>query len=396
MTRTPSVPAVVVGAGPYGLSVGAHLRGLGVPVRVFGEPMNSWRHQMPAGMYLKSHADAASLSAPEPGHGLSDYCRHVGAEPFDDERPVPVEMFISYGLWFADRLLPDVERAQVLQLRRRGDVIEISLDTGEELAARSVVVATGLERYPYVPEEVAGLATHSSQHHDLSGFAGSDVIMVGAGQSALEGAALLHEAGARVQLVARQAPFFGGPANYRDGRASSTLRQPFSKLGHGWALRAYSSLPGGFRRLPARTRRRLVHRALGPYGSFWLRERFDGRVPVHLGRLAGAAPAPGGRVRVDLAGDSGEVTSLTADHVIAGTGFRVDLDALDFVAESTRAAIARVHRSPRLTGRFESTVAGLFFVGHTAAMTFGPVMRFVCGAGYAASRASAGVAARVG
>ena len=143
MTRNYIVPAVVVGAGPYGLSVAAHLKGLGVPVRVFGEPMGSWRHQMPAGMLLKSHAEASNLSAPKGGHLLSDYCRDVGIEPFTDERPVPVETFISYGLWFADRLVPDVERAQVRQLRGRDNTIEVSLDTGEELTARSVVVATG-------------------------------------------------------------------------------------------------------------------------------------------------------------------------------------------------------------------------------------------------------------
>jgi NADPH-dependent 2,4-dienoyl-CoA reductase/sulfur reductase-like enzyme len=395
MTRTPVLPAVVVGAGPYGLSVAAHLRGLGVPVRVFGEPMSSWRYQMPAGMYLKSHADAASLSSPEVGHTLLDYCRHTGTAPFDDEHPVPVETFISYGLWFADRLLPDVERVRVRELRRRGDVIELSLDTGEDLVARSVVVATGLEGYPYIPREIVGLASHTSQHHDLTGFAGSDVIVIGAGQSALEGATLLHEAGSRVRLVARQTPSMGRPARYDEGRALSTLLQPHSKLGHGWALQAYSSLPGGFRHLPKATRRRLVGRVLGPYGSSWLRERFEGRVPIHVGSLTGAAAAPDGRVRLELASDSGQATTLTADHVIAGTGFRVNLDRLDFLAASTRAAIATVHGSPRLTARFESSAPGLFFVGHAAAMTFGPVMRFVCGAGYAARRTSAAVAARV-
>jgi cation diffusion facilitator CzcD-associated flavoprotein CzcO len=385
---------VVVGAGPYGLSVAAHLRGLGVPVRLFGEPMSSWRHQMPAGMYLKSHADAASLSAPEVGHTLLDYCRHTGTERFDDEHPVPVQTFISYGLWFADRLLPDVERVRVRELRRRGDVMELSLDTGEDLVARSVVVATGLEDYPYVPREIVGLASHTSQHHDLTGFAGSDVIVIGAGQSALEGATLLHEAGARVRLVARKAPIMGRPATYHDGRASSTLLRPHSKLGHGWALQTYVSLPGGFRHLPSATRRRLVRRVLGPYGSSWLAERFEGRVPIHLGRLTGAAAAPERRVRLDLVDASGQASTLNADHVIAGTGFRVNLGRLNFVAASTRADIATVYGSPRLTGRFESSVPGLFFVGHAAAMTFGPVMRFVCGAGYAARRTSAAVAAR--
>lgn len=406
MTRTSVVPAVVVGAGPYGLSVAAHLRGLGVPVRVFGEPMHSWRYHMPAGMLLKSHAGATNLSTPEAGHLLSDYCRDAGIEPFDDQRPVPLETFVSYGLWFADRLLPDVERVPVRQLRQGDNTIEVGLDTGEELTARSVVVATGLNGYSYIPKEVRGLASHTSQHHDLSRFADSDVIVIGAGQSALEGATLLHEAGAQVQLVARHEPSFPAPVTYTNGRAPSTLWQPFSNLGHGWALWAYASLPAGFRYLPMGIRRRLLRRVLGPSGSTWLRKRFEGRVGVHLGVVTGADTRPDGRVRLEVSNApgpavdsgtavaSGTTVALEADHVIAGTGFRVDVGSLDFLAASTRAAIATVHGSPRLSGHFESSVPGLFFVGNAAAMTFGPVMRFVCGADFAARQTAAAVAAR--
>ena len=219
------------------------------------------------------------------------------------------------------------------------------------------------------------------------------MIVIGAGQSALETAALLHEAGARVQLVTRHAPLFAAPTAYTNGRAPSTPLHPFSKLGPGWALRAYSSLPGGFRHLPTVTRRRLVSRVLGPAGAAWLRERFEGRVPVHVGVVTGATTADG-RARLVVSDASGQAVELEADQVIAGTGFRANVDSLDFVAAPTRAAIATVHGSPRLNGRFESSVPGLFFVGNAAAMTFGPVMRFVCGADYAARRTAAGVAAR--
>jgi hypothetical protein len=394
MTRTSVVPAVVVGAGPYGLSVAAHLKGLGVPVRVFGEPMDGWRRHMPEGMFLKSHADASNLSAPKEGHLLSDYCHDAGIEPFDDERPVPLDTFVSYGLWFADRLVPDVERVRVRQVRQRDDAIDVSLDSGEELTAQTVVLATGLTGYSYIPPELRGVASHTSEHHDLSGFAGSDVVVIGAGQSALESATLLHEAGARVVLVARSEPSFPAPVAYVNGRAPSTFWQPFSPLGQGWALWAYATLPAGFRHLPTRLRRRLVRRVLGPFGSAWLRPRFVGQVPVQLGAVSDAAKTSDGRARLVVSSASGPPVTLHADHVIAGTGYRAEVDRLEFVHPATRAAIATVYGAPRLSGRFESSVPGLFFVGNTAAMTFGPVMRFVAGTEFAARRCAAAIAGR--
>ena len=76
-------------------------------------------------------------------------------------------------------------------------------------APGKVVVAAGVEHFAVVPGLLAGLppavCTHSSAHTDLSAFAGQRVIVVGAGQSALERAALLHENGATVQVVARRA-----------------------------------------------------------------------------------------------------------------------------------------------------------------------------------------------
>ena len=84
-----TAPAVVIGAGPYGLSVAAHLRARGVPVRVFGEVMSSWRMHMPRGMCLKSTPSASSLSTPLPGYGLADYCTAHGIPPLTGTQVVP-------------------------------------------------------------------------------------------------------------------------------------------------------------------------------------------------------------------------------------------------------------------------------------------------------------------
>ena len=219
MPISESRPAVVIGAGPYGLAVAAHLRASGVPVRVFGEVMTTWRDHMPAGMFLKSAPFASSISAPVPGFTLAAFCARSGLPALGEDEPVPIDLFIRYGQWFAEQLVPGIEPRQVRRLERGPRGFELTLDDGEELATDTVVMANGVIDFAYVPGELAdgmpkgpaNAVSHSSQHHDLSKFAGQDVAVIGAGQSALESAALLHEAGARVQVLTRGQARFGSP-----------------------------------------------------------------------------------------------------------------------------------------------------------------------------------------
>jgi len=208
-----SLDVVVLGAGPYGLAVAAHLRGRGVIARVFGDPMSSWRDQMPIGMFLKSTPSASSISAPRRGHTLGDYCAATGIDPIVGYRPVPVADFIAYGCWFAEQIVPQLERSRIVRIDRRPGGFEVALDSGEELAARAVVVASGAGEFAHVPPELEALSpdgpsadgplSHTSQHRDLSLLSGRRVAVVGRGQSALETAALLHEHGADVRVLVR-------------------------------------------------------------------------------------------------------------------------------------------------------------------------------------------------
>ena len=68
----------IIGAGPYGLSIAAHLRSLGIPFRIFGTPVDTWRRHMPAGMSLKSDGFASCLSDPDDKGTLEAYCAERG------------------------------------------------------------------------------------------------------------------------------------------------------------------------------------------------------------------------------------------------------------------------------------------------------------------------------
>ncbi|MEV6756176.1 FAD-dependent oxidoreductase [Streptomyces sp. NPDC051214] len=387
-------PVAVIGAGPFGLSTAAHLRARGIPVRVFGDPMVSWRAHMPAGMLLKSTPVASSIDAPQHGHKLVDYCDAAGIRRLvTDEDIVPIETFVAYGEWFKERLVPDLEQVRVVSVDRKGTAgFDLKLDSGEQFTARAVVVASGLSGLAQLPPALAaavpdgpsptGPVSHSSQHSDLSRFSGRELLVVGAGQSALETAALAAEAGASVKVVARGrgSVAFGAPP------WEQPKLRPESPFGRAWSLYAISYYPHPYRYLPPQARHYLVRRILGPLGAWWLRERFEGKVEKREVRRVMSTDVRDGSpvLRVETLG--GRVRELSADHVIAATGYRVDIAAMDFLGPALRARLATSRGTPKLGAGYASSVPGLYFTGLPAAASYGPVMRFVCGTEFASPR----------
>jgi thioredoxin reductase len=399
----------VVGAGPYGLSIAAHLRGRRVPYRIFGEPMQGWRSHMPREMHLKSSPFSSSISAPAPGYGLGDFRVQEGRHPGREREPVPLSEFVRYGIWFQQNCVPELERTAVCCLDRSHDGrFRVTLDSGEEFAARTVVVATGVHPFAYVPRELTGLrddglVSHTADHTDLAVFEGRRVVVVGSGQSALETSALLNEAGARPTVVARSRPSFGPPPEAdwaQDRPLHARLMWPEAAMGTGWPLVVCSRGPAAIRHMPAHIRAHLLRTVLGPSGAWWLRDRVQGRVPVLPGRSLRSAARENGGVRLQVSDAGGDVETLYADHVIAGTGYLVDIDRVALLSPELRRAVRKnavgppqLAGAPRLSADFQASVPGLYFAGLAAAPTFGPLLRFVCGTGFTARRISDSLAA---
>jgi thioredoxin reductase len=392
---TQSVGVAIVGAGPYGLSVAAHLLDAGSEVRVFGEPMAGWRYHMPRGMYLKSTFDASSLSAPEAGSSLADYYAATGTPILDEWHPVPLDKFVDYGLWFQQRHVKEIARVEIRSVTAAPDGFRISLSDGDGVLAKNVIVASGHVSYAYLPRELRSLAaggmaarvSHASQHADFSGFSGRSVAVIGAGQSALESAALLQETGAEVHLLARRPYVLWG--NPPVGPQHSFLRpalKPESPLGPGWSLFVLSRAPELVSYLPKSVRLLLTRTVLGPSGAWWLRSRLEQKVNIALDTTVEGADPSKDQVVLHLCTRSGARSKLAVDHVIAATGYRIDLDALRFLDPALRVALARIEgtSAPRLSRSFESSVPGLYFTGLSAAPTFGTLMRFVCGTDFTA------------
>lgn len=379
----------IVGAGPYGLSIAAHLRARGLDHRVFGDPLRFWLSHMPKGMLLKSDGFASNLYDPELRFTLRHFCDEEGIDYADLGTPVPLEVFIAYGLAFQGRFVPQLENKLLVSLERSGTSFDLRLDSGESLRARRVVLAIGIGHFRQMPPQLvktpADLVSHSSDHSDLGAFKGRDVIVLGAGASASDLAVLLHESGASVRLITRRpsVPFHTKMQLPRP--LTQRIRLPISPIGPGWRSRFFCDAPHVFRRLPAAVRLRLTKDFLGPAGGWFMRSRFTG-IPALVGCKVERAEAEVDRIRLYLSFGDGEERQIISDHVIAATGYRVDLRRLGFLDDKIRASIRAVDNVPILSSNFESTVPGLYFVGPAAAYRFGPVMRFAAGAQFTAAR----------
>jgi cation diffusion facilitator CzcD-associated flavoprotein CzcO len=368
---------VIIGSGPYGLSVAAHLRAGGRPVRVFGEAMGFWENQMPRGMLVRSAWEASSISDPE-GSLCLDVFEAEQPQPFS--RPMPGEELARYGRWFQTRAIPDLDTRRVSAVERADDGFALTLEDGERIDARRVVIATGLRGFDHRPPEFAplgdDLATHSVDMQEPSRFAGKSVAVIGTGQSAVESAALLHEAGADVELIGR-APLIrwlvrGERLRSLDPIVRRVLYAPtdVGPAGLSWIV----AMPNLFRRLPIRTQERLAYRSIRPAATGWLMDRTSDIRWSLQRRVTEARPDAG---RASLALDDGSTRHV--DHVLLATGYRIDAGRHPLLGESIRKRL-RLHEGYPVLGRgFESSVPGLHFVGAFSAWSFGPVMRFVAG-----------------
>ncbi|NUO56916.1 MAG: NAD(P)/FAD-dependent oxidoreductase [Hamadaea sp.] len=388
----------IIGAGPYGLSIAAHLRSLGVPHRIFGTPIDTWLRHMPAGMSLKSDGFASSLSSPEPGSRLSAYCAENGIAYDDTAIPVELDVFTTYAVDFQKRFVPQVEDRQVIALDKGAEGFTLKLDDGETLTADLVVAAVGITHFARMPQELSGLpanlVSHASDHHDLSAFAGRDVTVIGAGSSAVDIAALLAEAGANTSLVARRDRIKFASAQPPGGRSLyQRLRHPSTGIGPGLRSWIFQKRPNLFRFLPGGLRVKIIRRHLGPSSAWWMKPRFEAGVSTTLNAVIEQATVDGGQARLVLRTPDGPIEHRT-DHVIAATGYWPDVERLEFFSDSLRSAIRTHEKMPVLSGGFESSVRGLYFVGPPAANSFGPLMRFMVGAEYVAPRVARVLARR--
>lgn len=374
----------VIGAGPFGLAVAAALKASGIETLTFGGAMSFWRDHMPRGMRLRSPWHATYIGQTEGPLSLDAYAEGLGISP---RQPLLLENFVDYGLWIQARTVPDLDTRAVRSVEKANGGFRLALADGDSVHARRVVVATGLMNQQMIPEVFKGLpgalVSHASEHSGFEAFRGKRVAVIGRGQSACESAVFLNRCGAEVELVCR------GDIHWLGHRALSGKQ--------GWSLRDFASerlaspsrvgpfplswlceVPGFVHHFPEAARAGLNRRSLGAGATGWLRPGFEG-IKVNAGRtITGASAKDDG---IELRFEKGVATY---DHVLLGTGYKIDIERLGLFGRDMLAAIGRREGLPILSAGLESSVPGLHFVGASAVGSFGPLMRFTAGTPFAA------------
>ena len=383
---TQSTDVAIIGAGPYGLSLAAHLRKRGVRYRIFGESMRFWRN-MPIGVNLKSFAFATNIDVPARGNSFPEWCLRNGLEDFE---PCTMQSFAAYGVEMQKCFVPDLEEVLVTNVAVRDQKFAVALASGEQFLARKVVVCTGLSGLAQVPDVLRNLAADRMRHtfdiSDYGGFRDKKVAVIGAGASAIEAGALVHEAGgsSEVFIRGREAVFHGRTP--RDRPLWQRIKDPVTVLGtsrRSWVLQHFPLL---VHLLPRERRTRFVKGYLGPASPWWIQDRVLGIVPIHVRHELIEAATSNNRVQLKFRDGEGRIAAAEFDFVIAGTGYDVDVARLAYLDREIVNRLECIERAPALNSHFESSVPGLHFTGPLSFMSFGPLFRFAAGAAVSAPR----------
>lgn len=383
------IDVAIIGAGPYGLSVAAHLDAMGIEYRIFGKPMQLWREHMPPGMRLKSDGASSDLVDANDALTLKKYCAANGIEHDDHRVPVKLDTFIAYGMAFQRRFVPGVEEKFLTTVERAANGFILRFDDNDVVIARRVVMAIGVAAFKYMPDFLRDLpsefVSHASRFGAFDMLDGKELVVMGAGASAIDTAGLLADRGADVSLMTRRPSIeFHAPPGHRSMK--DRLRAPNTGIGAGWRLRVFHDQPLAFHALPESVRLRQVGTLLGPSAGWFMRDSIVGKVSMLTGLTPRRAEVHQGKLHIEATDQFNAVRTVVTDHLIAGTGYKVDLRTLGFLPDTLRAQIKQVAHAPALSTRFETSVNGLYVVGPASMNSFGPLVRFVHGARYTARR----------
>lgn len=358
---------LIVGAGPFGLAAAAQARQHGIETLVLGRPMGFWEDHMPTGMILRSewdwHLDPLDV------HTIEAWLAERGMDKADIT-PFPLDDYLAYARWFQDRKGIEAIPRMVRRLDQGTDGrFKATLENGETLTAKNVLLALGFACFPHEPAEYrdkipVDRCSHTCDQVDFTDLAGKRCLIIGGRQSAFEWAALLAEAGAdRVDVCHRH-----------DTPAFATA--DWSWVGP--LVDGIEKEPGWFRNL-SETERQDVNDRLWREGRLkvepWLWPRLDrDEVTIRpLTTVTACRSGPGDTLTLSLSGDG----SLTADHVILATGYKVDMGRLPLLNRGNlRDRIETRNGSPVLDLGFQTSVPGLYVTSLPASQDFGPFFGF--------------------
>ena len=356
---------LIVGAGPFGLSIAALASEKRVQHAIVGVAMEFWRRHMPEGMYLRSacdwHLDPSNVDTVE------RFVELQGKTPKDVE-PLSLDFYLSYVDWFQKRKNIQPTAVYIRRLDHVNDHLLATTDDNTTIRAQKVVLAPGFKHFSKVPHELKQrLAPCRFQHTcdfiDFGEATGKRFLIIGGRQSAFEWAALLIESGASaVHLVHRHE----SPA--------------FAVADWSWVNPMVDNLvqdPNWFRRLSNEEKQSITQR-LWAEGRLkiepWLEPRLaDDRVKIWPRTEVIKCNELDGSHRIELS--NGEIVEV--DEIVLATGYKVDVGKLPYLANGNLLERLETRNGyPCLDDHFETSIPGLFVTSMPAAQDFGPYFGF--------------------
>jgi cation diffusion facilitator CzcD-associated flavoprotein CzcO len=360
---------MIIGAGPFGLSAAAYAADHGIPHLLVGTPMQFWKENMPVGMLLRSACDWHL--DPEGVHTMVRYLETRGQTPADVE-PLSLSTYLGYAQWFQRAKGLEAEGSHVVELRRTrgpGSRFEALLSGGRKITAHNVLIAIGFRHFAHIPPELSELLPPGRWSHTCDGvrletFRGQRVLIIGGRQSALEWAALIHEAGAAAVDVSHR-----------------HATPDFAEADWSWVgpiVDAMVDDPGWYRKL-SQQEKDWIKQRLWAEGRLkvepWLKPRLD-HPSITLWpdtRLTGCRLLPTGDLEAEL--DGGR--SVSVDRVVLATGYQVDMARIPFLARGGLLdELDTEDGHPVLDESLQASVPGLFITSMPATRDFGPFFAF--------------------
>lgn len=357
---------LIIGAGPFGLSLAAYAKHLGIDFLVAGNPMEFWVKNMPEGMFLRSASDW-SLD-PTDRFSIMNYLGVLGKIPKDVE-PLSLDFYLNYARWFQDETGIETIPEYVTRLDQTENGFLATFGDEKVIEARNVVVAIGMgyfKNYPAALTDIlpSGRYEHTCDAVQLSEYMGRRVLILGGRQSAFEWAALLNDNGAKEVHVAH--------------RHESPK---FAEADWSWVPPLVDGMvtnPAWFRGLPQDEKDAIVKRMWGE-GRLkvepWLERRvMKPNTSIHQKTsLVSCVERSDGAL--DIKFDNGD--AFVVDDVILATGYKVELERLPFLQNGNVLDKVEVKNGfPVLDPHFQSTARGLYFTSMPAGQDFGPFFGF--------------------
>lgn len=354
---------MIIGAGPYGISLAYELWERNIPFVIVGKPFDLWFNHTLDTMSIRSDRHTSEIYTRKNVFNLTSFIKRYDPKKAGSiiRKRLPCQLFRAYLKEVLDKLPFDILEHKVNYVSKEGGLFTSELDNGQVISSESVVIATGITHHKIMPKPLAALehshVLHSWDVQEYDQWTNKKILVIGGGQSGAECVQHLADNNQIFWVMRRSPIFYSEPIN---------LPKPIFK--------AVLYLSPYFYYLPASLKSKWGHKFVETTITPDMKEVMDHpnvQTMYHDAEQLGIE-ALGKKVYVNK-------LEQTFDGVVAATGYRYDVKYLLFLGEDLQQSIAAEDGVPLINFNFETSVKDLYMVGGMAEPAYGPAQRFMMG-----------------